>query len=66
MTRYRSHLWRCGAGLAVLGFASLACAEFPDKPVTLVVPFSAGGPSDKIARDLAEALDLLLGVRVGA
>lgn len=64
MTRYRFHLWRCGAGLAVLGFASLACAEFPDKPVTLVVPFSAGGPSDKIARDLAEALRKPLGQTV--
>lgn len=41
------HLWRCGAGLAVLGFASLACAEFPEKPVTLVVPFAAGGPRDR-------------------
>ncbi len=58
------NLWRCGAGLAVLGFASLACAEFPDKPVTLVVPFAAGGPSDKIARDLAEALRKPLGQTV--
>jgi tripartite-type tricarboxylate transporter receptor subunit TctC len=58
------NLWRCGAGLAVLGFASLACAEFPDKAVTLVVPFAAGGPSDKIARDLAEALRKPLGQTV--
>jgi tripartite-type tricarboxylate transporter receptor subunit TctC len=58
------NLWRCGAGLAVLGFASFACAEFPDKAVTLVVPFAAGGPSDKIARDLAEALRKTLGQTV--
>ena len=48
-------------GLALLGTASFASAEFPDKPITLVVPFAAGGPSDKIARDLAEALRKPLG-----
>ncbi len=34
----------------------LVCAEFPDKPVTLIAPFAASGSGDKIARDLAEAL----------
>ncbi len=44
--------------------ATLAWADFPDKPVTLVVPFAAGGPSDKIARDLADALRKPLGQTV--
>lgn len=39
-------------------------AEYPEKPVTLVVPFAAGGPSDKIARDIAEALRKPLGQTV--
>ena len=52
--------------LATLAFAlpMAAWAEFPEKPVTLVVPFAAGGPSDKIARDVAEALRKPLGQTV--
>ena len=42
-------------------YATAARADFPDKPITIVVPFAAGGPTDKVARDLAEALRKPLG-----
>lgn len=37
--------------------------DFPakDKLITIVVPFTAGGPTDRVARDLAEALRKPLG-----
>ncbi len=48
---------------ALLAAAFTAGAQdFPgNKPITLVVPFAAGGPTDKVARDLAEALRKPLG-----
>jgi tripartite-type tricarboxylate transporter receptor subunit TctC len=42
--------------LATAIFAVTAQAAYPDKPVTIVVPFAAGGPVDKVGRDLAETL----------
>ena len=41
--------------------AGAALADYPDKPVTIVVPFTAGGPTDKVARDLAEAMRKSMG-----
>ncbi len=41
--------------------ASTAFAEYPEKPVTIVVPFTAGGPTDKVARDLGEAMRKSMG-----
>lgn len=57
-------LTRFVAWFGLAGVATFAWADFPEKPVTLVVPFAAGGPSDKIARDLAEALRKPLGQTV--
>ena len=54
--------WTCAAAHAALAFTAItltathAQAEYPDKPITIVVPFTAGGPTDKVARDLAEAM----------
>ncbi|PLC47977.1 hypothetical protein CR159_20660 [Pollutimonas subterranea] len=50
--------------LGLAGMSLAAHAAFPEKAVTLVVPFAAGGPSDKIARDVAEALRKPLGQAV--
>jgi tripartite-type tricarboxylate transporter receptor subunit TctC len=47
--------------LAALALTGSAWAEYPDKPVTIVVPFTAGGPTDKVARDLGEAMRKPLG-----
>lgn len=44
--------------IALALFAGAASAQdFPNKPVTFVVPFAAGGPSDAIARLLGRAME---------
>ena len=47
------------ASLAVL-FGHAAHAEFPDRPIEIVVPFSAGGGTDKISRIIAEDMSKTL------
>ena len=47
---------------AVAAFtATAALADYPEKPITIVVPFAAGGPTDKVARGFAEGLRKQLG-----
>lgn len=50
-----------GCGLA-FGLAATAAAQaYPSKPITLIVPFAAGGTVDKVARSLQEPLRARLG-----
>lgn len=43
-------------GAALLAVAPLAHAQFPDKPITMIVPFPPGGVADTVARPVAEAM----------
>ncbi len=53
------------AAIAVLAFGGSAAAQnFPSRPITIIVPFSAGGPSDAMARILAERMKVTLGETV--
>jgi len=50
------------AGLAALAFAAAAAAQtYPDKPVKIISPFSAGGPADVYARYMGLRLEKPLG-----
>jgi tripartite-type tricarboxylate transporter receptor subunit TctC len=44
-----------------LGFAANAQTGWPEKPVTIVVPFPAGGSTDMVARALAQEMQGKLG-----
>jgi tripartite-type tricarboxylate transporter receptor subunit TctC len=53
------------AALALLAFAGPAAADdYPSRTITIVVPFSAGGPSDALARILAKFMETKLGKSV--
>jgi len=60
--RIRIHFALAAAALATLGLAGTAAAQtFPAKPVTLMVPYPAGGLSDVIARSVNTTLGKQLG-----
>lgn len=49
---------------AVVATTGLAAAEYPEKPITMIVPWNAGGGTDAVARTLASGLEQELGVPV--
>jgi len=52
------------ASLTAFSLGVLAQAAWPDKPVTLIVPFAAGGPTDVVARMIAIPMGKSLGQSV--
>src|SRR3989475_8872510 len=60
----RRFLWACAlAATAALPAAALA-ERFPERPISFVVPFPPGGPTDAMARTLAISLTETLGQSV--
>lgn len=55
--------WLTAAGAAAMPGA-LRAETWPARPITLIVPFAAGGPTDLIGRIVAPALGAVLGQQV--
>ncbi|MFI4925320.1 MAG: tripartite tricarboxylate transporter substrate binding protein [Vicinamibacteria bacterium] len=49
-------LAKAAIALATFAAASYATAQYPDRPITMIVPFPPGGVADTVARPVAEAL----------
>jgi tripartite-type tricarboxylate transporter receptor subunit TctC len=47
--------------VALAGLSEAGAQVYPTKPITIIVPFSAGGPSDALARILGDRMKVTLG-----
>lgn len=56
----RHSLAAIGAAAAAVVFPGLAYAAYPDRPITLIVPWGAGGGTDAVARIVASELEQAL------
>ncbi len=56
------HGWIAAVGLSLLELPA-AAQDYPARPITLIVPFAAGGSSDVNARLIAELMGQILGQR---
>src|SRR3954463_4361877 len=61
--RVRTWRWMCSVAAMAIAWSGWA-QNFPEKPVTLVVPYSAGGATDVAMRALADAAAKHLGQRI--
>lgn len=50
--------------LAVGAFHPAAAADYPDRPITLVIPLPPGGTNDILARAVSDKMSALLGQRI--
>jgi len=60
-----SHFVRAIAAALALGGPYIAYAQgYPTRPVTMVMPYAAGGPGDTVTRIFAQAMTKTLGQSV--
>jgi tripartite-type tricarboxylate transporter receptor subunit TctC len=50
--------------LTCLGSSGLEAQEFPTRPITLIVPYTAGGGNDAMARVVADSMGVTLGQQI--
>ena len=63
--RLKTVLLTCAAAVTLgAGTQAIGQAAFPDRPISLVVPFAAGGPTDAVARMIAIPMGKALGQTV--
>ncbi len=53
-----------GAAIALSLLGTTAAAAYPDRPITLVIPFAAGGSTDVVGRIVAERMSAALGQNI--
>jgi len=58
---FRIALTGVAGALTLAGAGVAQAAEYPTRPITLVVPFAAGGPTDIVARSLGASMSKNLG-----
>ncbi len=56
MTQRREFLQLSAAALAAVGLPVLAQDDYPNKPISMLVPFPPGGVADTVGRPVAEAM----------
>src|SRR3546814_12059322 len=59
--RSRRTLLGAGSALAIAGAAGPAFAEYPERPITMVIPGAAGGGTDAVGRMIAKKMEEELG-----
>jgi tripartite-type tricarboxylate transporter receptor subunit TctC len=52
------------AALILAGTSAFAETGYPSRPITMIVPFAAGGPTDTVGRLIAEPMTRVLGQQV--
>ncbi len=56
--------WFAAAAAMIAGTGPLLAQGYPAKPITMIVPFAAGGPTDIVARIVGESMSRTLGQQI--